>query len=75
MLFSLACHKVPPNSAEQKSTPHLHDNSLEGSLTTLLIAHVATLQSGRQLEFYVTLLGIFLIARNLVLFRVHKNGN
>ena len=35
------------------------DNSLEGSLTTLLIAHVATLQSGRQLEFYVTLLGVF----------------
>ena len=73
MLFSLACHKVP--QTEQKTAPHLSVNSLEGSLTTLLIAHVATLQSGRQLEFYVTLLGVFFIARNLVLFRVQKNGN
>ena len=28
-----------------------------GSLTTLLIAHLATLQLGDQLEFYVTLTG------------------
>ena len=59
VLFSFACHKAPPNSAEQKSTQHLHDNPFEGSLTTLLIAHVASLQHGRQLDFYVTLLGGF----------------
>ena len=63
-----------PNSAEQKSTIHLSVNSLEGSLTTLLIAHLATLQSGRQLEFYVTLLGVFLL-RVIKFCFAFRNGN
>ena len=57
VLFSLVCHKVPPNSAEQKSTPRLYDNPFVGSLTTLLIAHLATLDLGDRLETYVVLTG------------------
>ena len=37
--------------------------ALVGSLTTLLIAHLATLELGNQFEFYVTLTGGLKISR------------
>ena len=44
-----------------RSTPHIALPNLSGSLTTLLIAHLATLKLGDHLEFYVWLTGLLKI--------------
>ena len=40
---------------------HNSPNLSSGSLTTLLIAHITTLELGDHLEFYVTLTGLLII--------------
>ena len=44
-----------------RQSHRFHPPNFPGSLTTLLIAHITTLELGDHLEFYVTLTGLLIV--------------
>ena len=57
----IACLISNPPYKTLSTIPLFSPPNFPGSLTTLLIAHITTLELGDHLEFYVTLTGLLII--------------